>query len=564
MIQCRRINKKGFVMQKKSFSILLTAALLAFPLLADDGAYVVIERTYYEQCKNDFETHCQYLYDQIAALFRSWGDELTLINNQNAGYSHTISLAILQIDQAREDLDLTDPAQIEADTHLQGSRNTLIALGDNIDRNSTLISSWSHALTDAKIDLQNHVIATSNSFPYVVASTNLNIYIIVTNSFEAATNNYCSCTNEFEHFLNYYSDARNEILDQYRATVTNLLNESVLRSQLTYTFWHSMAGATSSQQYLNINWGDIMMNPGFGSVPLTSDILYGSSFFLTNPWNKYLYDLPIDSYNLQSALMFNIMGVHDDMNVIAVDLVKTYIQFAAASTSTVFTVLSPSVETNAMVQFLTAPETYGEQVSKISQTRNWFQRLEHWLSSIARNTAPLELGDESDQDSEQDIANVIEMATNEISVASIGIKDSFINTLPDLTNTTVALQGAVTSVSRILDSFKSSGGNRSSSSAPSSFNLMKTEFINTTFTRLGIEETQDMPYYIGADQDTEGFEDVQTAATWIHHIFGFIWLCSGIALLVFYARWLSSWVVTIWYRMLGMLVKVSKFTWGSS
>lgn len=545
-------------MKLKPFSLMLTAALLAFSLLADDGPYVVIERTYYEQCKNSFDSQCNYLYEQVGALFRGWSSELTLIENQNNGYVHTISLALAQIDSARSDLDLTDPDQVEADTHLQSARNSLISLEDNISRNNDLISQWINELIDAKTDLQNHVIATSNSFPYAVATTNLNIYIIVTNSFEAATNNYCCCTNEFEHFLNYFQDVESQVLDQYRNTVTNLLNWSEFSSWIDYSFWNTPS-------YVSASWHNKSYNFAWWSIPWDATLGYGIIFDSgaanVARWQRFAQTLPTDA-NFADWLAFNIQGIHDSVEYGAKSILQVQHLLNFASTNSQMTLTFDASQTNQMAQFLSAPATYEEQLSKISRTRNWFQRIEHWMSSIARNTNPVEIEVES-VESQEGLKNDVENATNELQTAAIGIKDSF-NVLPPLTNTTAALDGAVQSCSRILNSFRSSGGRRSASSAPADFRLMKSEFISTTFERLGLPENENLPYYIGADADTPGFEHVQSASTWLHHIFGFIWLCGGLALLVYYARWLSSWVVTLWYRMLGMLVKISKFTWGST
>lgn len=540
------------------FSLVLTAALLAFPLLADDGPYVVIERTYYEQCKNTFESECYYLYEQAGAEYRAMQGFLQIVQNQNNGYQYQISEADMNITIARGQLDLTDPDQVTVNSQLQAAQASLSALSDTISRNNDTFNSWQNDIHDSMVDFQNHVLSVSNSFPYVVSTTNLNIYIIVTNTFEAATNNMCCCTNEFEHFLNYYADVKSQALDLYRNTVTNLLDWSNSTGWLDYSFWIAGSKAyLSSWSYRNYSFHT--MNSKYGGFVAANIFPILQTGQLQN---QFSYTLPTDA-NFADVVAFTLQGIHDSVEQSALIDTLNKELFYLASTSTTMTVTFGTGLTNAVVQLLTAPGTYAEQVDKISKTRNWFQRIEHWLSAIAHNTSDSVEIEQESVESQESLKNDVENATNELQTAAIGIKDSF-NVLPPLTNTTAALDGAVQSCSRILNSFKSSGGNRSASSAPADFRLMKADFISTTFDRLGLPENEELPYYIGADVDTPGFEHVRTASTWLHHIFGFIWLCGGLALLVYYARWLSSWVVTLWYRMLGMLVKVSKFTWGST
>lgn len=545
-------------MKLKPFTFMLTAALLAFPLLADDGPYVVIERTYYDQCKNTFESECNYLYEQAGAEYRAMQGFLQIVQNQNDGYQYQISEADLNITIARGQLDLTDPDQVTINSQLQAAQASLSALSDTISRNNDTFNSWQNDIHDSMVDFQNHVLSVSNSFPYVVSTTNLNIYIIVTNTFVAATNNMCCCTNEFEHFLNYYADVKSQALDLYRATVTNLLDWSQFHGWLDYSLWITPNQVASS-------WHNKSYNFAFWAIPWQPISGYGTIFDSgannVARWTNFAQTLPDDS-NFADWLAFNLQGIHDSAEYGAKSLLQVQHLLNFASTNSQMTLTFSASQTNQMAQFLAAPDTYDKQVAKVAQTRNFFQRIEHWLSAIAHNTNPVDI-EEVSVESQEGLKNDVENATNELQTAAIGIKDSF-NVLPPLTNTTVALDGAVQSCSRILNSFKSSGGRRSASSAPAEFRLMKSEFISTTFERLGLPENENLPYYIGADLDTPGFEHVQSACTWLHHIFGFIWLCSGLALLVFYARWLSSWVVTLWYRMLGMLVKISKFTWGST
>lgn len=544
----------------RTIAIYLVAAtaLFAFLLPAQDsdGSLVVMDRLYYEHCKSDFYSDCNLLSRNVDSFEQYAIPQLESLTN-------TIHEALDSNGWTKYWLQVHLEASEETTTAikaLQWAEITQSVLGESVGLADSLLSS-SLAFVD---DMHDLISVTSNTFPLEVTSTNLTLVVVVSNYFEMASNELDHAQNVYTNFLNYYRGVEDYMLDQYRATVTNLLDWSNFANWIDYSLWKKTSWVSDS-------WHNTSANFTFWAIPWGIDahamVFNGGGGNNVARWDRYRQTLN-DNATFSDWLAFNLQGIHDSAEYGTRALLQVQELFIQASTNRQFTMTWLNSQTNGVAEFFTAPKGYTAQVSKISKSRNLFQRIEHWLSAIARNTDMGESDEGENADSSEDSQEVYDVISNDVATASVRVNELFVP-LASLTNATAGVQSLVDSVTDVLDNFKSTPSVRSSglrsgdSSAPATFKLMSTGFIESTFERSDLHPSG-LPDWVGCDDTYEVFGFARTAATWIHHFFGVIWLASALALLVFYARWLSSWVVTLWYRLLGFLAKICTFTWGGS
>lgn len=522
-----------------------------------EGELVVMDAAYYYQCRDDFYRDCFLLQRQVDN-FKVYADsELAYVTNAFWNISYNAGLARQNAEYIMSES--SDPA-------VQSKADDIIMYANNCENVS--LSGYNRALTllsdvDSFVDNFSATISVvSNTFPVQVTSTNFVINVVVSNYFDLATNLYNDAQASYTNFLNYYSGIEDSLLNDYRATVTNLLDWSNAFQWNSYSLWSNLSSQyvnswISSHSMYNILFGAIGWNntsPAmyYGGLPLnTGDLKYWSQYFSSGSSADLLY--------------FLLQGIHDSVEYNASATLRNFNLLAFASTNTIFhlpyTNSAKDREAyNSMKQFLTMPSGYTNQVAEVATSRNYYQRLEHWLSAIALNTSSEPSSDVESADTASSFDSNLDSFTNDVIVATSGL-DQPLRNLGRMTNITVGVRGLVSSVSHVLDSFKSESTR--SSSPPSDIKLMSTDFIQENFSRYNLtydpQDQNGQVRYIGADSYTTGFDSARSAITWIHHFFGMIWFAVGLLLLCYTTYFLVSFGLRFWDKVITAIVRLVSF-----
>lgn len=547
------------------------AALFALCLVADDSI-IVMDRAYYQLTADQFYSRCGQLYNDInhnLGVDTSDGDSsiygrLSIVSS---------SLQTLQYDASSLYIDLlrisqnSDIPVVEQQSINQAADRAQALSSSAQNMNQQIYEIRGDVLRVAN-SLRSQIVAVSNSFPTVISSTNLNIeiYVVVTNNFELSTNSFNDVQESYTNFLNYYRGIEDQVLDQYRATVTNLLDQSNLPSWVDYSLWRRGGGVSSSAHNLyNFAFADVPWNVTSGN-----DIVFNSGFPAIRTWSNYAYRLPTN-YSYIDYLNFNLQGIHDSAEYGTRAILQVQNLLITASTNSAITYKRNSSTTNALASFLSAPSTYGEQVYKISQTENYFQRIEHWLSAIAFNTSKSTL-DQPDESSLNERNELINTTTNDVVNAMTPWKEDITEMSKRMTNAVTMLDQIVKDITMPLNVFsdKQNGGGSGFRGAGSRFSRVAFMDVHPLMERVSTatgKSISNAPDYIMLE-DVNGLHNAWstsfTLADTCHIIMGFIWFLISFGILLVYLWFTGKSFIVLWLELIKFVPNVARFALGGN
>lgn len=559
--------------------LVLTAALIAIfdNGFADEGGVVVMDRAYYDQCKSSFYHQCWFLDASIVGTRQQIDWDLNQLQNYNRlllSQSTRIQNEINTAQISVNSINPVDTAQsvaiADAQSYLSSALTSAYELDSMISDNYEAITNLRRSVEVLTDDLRSQVTVVSNLFPVDISATNLNLYVVVSNNFEFLTNMYNSVSNDFSGFLNWYDVERSSVLDQYRATVTNLLDWSNYYYWIDYSYWISGTYITSSQlKYGNWIFSQMNFNPlGVSDVPR----VFNSGLLALRDWRVAMQTLPSGA-SYSDFVAFSIQGIHDSVEYSAKNLKQLYEGLIVpACTNSVFTYPLNATQTNALAQFLSAPDSYNEQVSKLSQTRNWFQRIEHWLSAIARNTYKPDKPEIDDVEDER--RDKLQGITNDVSHSVTSLFEGFEDTSKDATNVLAQATAKFTeNITAIYNVFSDKGSNTRSGSQSAHQRFSKLNFMESTWIGEYLQDKtkkpNDVPAYITI-QDIENGQGANSA--WsissrlldiVHKVFGVVWCIIGFGLGIWEIIMLTKFFINIWWRLIKFIPGISRYALGS-
>lgn len=561
-----------------------TAAFLAFtlPVFSADEI-IVMDRAYYEMCRNGFFLNVGLLNNSVDSAYNFFNNQFSLIGTNIENARDQIYLANQNANYLLQSSNLTstdrDKAQLIYEQTLNAYNSQNQALGQIQTTTNQLELSYNQIIEQISV--------VSNSFPVEITSTNfiLEVTVLVTNNFEFATNAMDQAEHSYTNFLNYYRGIEDYMLDQFRATVTNLLDTTSLLDMVNRSYWPgAQSGGISPGYYWNIDWGYISQyQAGTVANGAQMDAFIFNTNPRYNPWTSSTYRLytnPTSSdITLRDFLVFTTLGVHDNLNEIAVDMRKQLLLLLDTCTNNQFSATFTVAQTNQMINFLSSPETYSEQVSKIARSKNWYQRIEHWLSAIARNTYKEDKTEISD-DVESEYETQYETVSNDVFHAVSGAFSPIQEIAPNSTNVfAVAKEKFTENITGIFNVFSegkpsSRGGIRASGNEQTAaqrfkkVNFMEVSFVNESLREYTGKEPA-LPNYITV-QDVENVKGANSAwsislriADIVHKVMGVIWCLVGFGLVIYEMIMLLKFFVVIWYRLLKYIPNISRYAFGT-
>lgn len=539
---------------------------------ADDDL-IVMDRAYYAQCRMSFFASLSALDQSLDTSYQALTASLVQLCDK-CWYTYYWASMVRDNSTAlrtRVANDVNVPDYVKADL------NNLVTYSENAADQSFAAYNLAGSITNqVKSDyetLKYQISSVSNSFPVEVYGTNLtlNVYVIVTNNFDFATNQLEQAQNSYTNFLNYYRGIEDQILDQYRASVTNLLDASHLMDWINSSHWReTFSGYHDAYRYINYDFfeGSTLPVDSIFYRPLGDGVPVSRSYY----WFNRYYQLPQDP-TFQDFFVFSFQGVHDAVQQSARLDTQLYNVFLQASTNSAFSYAFESSRTNAVVNFFKAPDTYDAQVHKNTQSRNWLQRLELWLSSIAKNTyqPPEEktmVPEELQQEREQEIEGVRTTVTNQFAE----IQDQLDQAADSTTNVFSVAGLVVRDFTNCLHHFSAKSNTRAGGSGVSDrfkkVGLMETSWISSRLLQL-TNKSNTVPDYLVIQDFNHGNDYVQVwsltlkVVDIVHNVFGIIWVMIGFSLAIVVCIHLARTFILIWLWLLKFIPDISRYTLGS-
>lgn len=543
--------------------------MFAISVVAADSL-VVMDRGYYDTLHDSFNSECVHLYTDVQGSFtamRSWLNTIQsaletsyqeVVDARNQLYSQGINGGLTQVDEQRRQLALTSLESVISDTSALRSR----------------INNYHTSLNSNQAKVLNDIHAVSNSFPVEISTTNLNleIYVIVTNNFEC-TNDLSEIRADYTNFLNYFDGAIDGELDQYRATVTNLLDWSEFSNWLNYSRWRwgSSVDSTRVLSPYNIAWDSVQLNnTGYGYVLNSgaSNVRY---------WRYYWYSLPLDA-TFSDYLTFNLQGIHDTIEQLGkIQYSNYYGLIVPASTNLVMSYPLSSSAKSQMADFLAAESNYSNQVSKLSASRNWYQRIEHWLSYIALSTSKQE-AEISDSSSRLE---QLSSTTNDVVSMTVGISNHYAYAEQRVSRTMEVITNTFGSVVSMLNAFTPED---SSKKGPSANDYTALKFMDVQFVADRLSDLtgkgNSIPTSLVISDDVfnqavgnggkksagvtriEAFSKMGLLVQIGHVVFGVLWVLISFGVAIILSISTVKAFGNLWWRALKFIPDVARYTFG--
>lgn len=200
-----------------------------------------------------------------------------------------------------------------------------------------------------------------------------------------------------------------------------------------------------------------------------------------------------------------------------------------------------------------------------------FQRVELWLSSIAKNTDQAQ--PQLDVDESETRQDKVSQATNDFGNVSTRLNESA-DQIAKITNIFVSARGVMSNFSRCLDHFTVDGSNNRSgrtmlgSSGSMGFQtlkLMDLHPLNENLQRWTEKENSEMPSELVV-QDVENLSNAWSISlqigSVIHLVMGIIWVVLGFGAAIMMMIFFAKGVLWGWFELIKFIPEIMRYSLG--